>query len=143
MRVLLPARQIHLRLQDHYPDGSAPMNQHRRTAERRRRDQAMLAVVPLLLCVVIAVLASSRTGVVEVGDTLWGDASGNGVQDQGEAGIPGTELELFIGAPYSRSSADGAPTSLYLLEEPCPSNQLGGCGLFEFRACRRVTWNSR
>lgn len=103
---------------------------HRRRAERSRLDRALLAVVPLLLCGVIAALASSRTGVVELGDTLWDDANGNGIQDAGEPGIPGAEEELFSGASCSGSSADAATTDAngnYLLEEPCPPKQLGGC----------------
>ena len=39
---------------------------------------------------------SATAMLVTIGDRIWADANDNGVQDSGEAGIPGVELELYL-----------------------------------------------
>ncbi len=44
-----------------------------------------------------------------IGDFVWNDANGNGVQDAGETGIPGVSVRLYQGSDYVKSdNTDGS-----------------------------------
>ncbi|KJK49147.1 hypothetical protein UK23_14965, partial [Lentzea aerocolonigenes] len=45
-----------------------------------------------------------------IGDRVWSDANGNGVQDAGEPGVPGVPVELFRQTPTGPVSAGTTTT---------------------------------
>ncbi|NND00467.1 MAG: hypothetical protein HKN85_09820, partial [Gammaproteobacteria bacterium] len=47
-------------------------------------------------------IANPGTGII--GDRVWSDANGNGIQDAGEAGIAGVTVELFDGSGVSQGT---------------------------------------
>jgi hypothetical protein len=48
-----------------------------------------------------------------LGDTVWEDLNGNGIQDDGEAGIPGIAVNLYDGSGALKGTTTTSETGLY------------------------------
>src|SRR5690606_36173905 len=68
-------------------------NHHRTFSLNRRRTITALALSVLIFSLMVAV---AWAGAVQVGDTVWHDLNADGVQDAGEPGLAGVELEIFL-----------------------------------------------
>ncbi len=69
---------------------------------------------------------TSVTGSSDLGDRVWSDVNKNGVQDQGEVGIPGVKVEL-----YQVTTPAGAAAAA----ETLVGNTItDGAGIYRFRA---------
>ncbi|MEZ4622389.1 MAG: SdrD B-like domain-containing protein, partial [Caldilineaceae bacterium] len=78
----------------------------------------------------------TRTGTAILGDRIWRDTDGNGVQDIGEPSIPGVAVELLLGCSGSTtvatttSNANGdylftnLPDDLYRIHVIAPAGRI-------------------
>jgi len=78
-----------------------------------------------------------------IGDTVYYDLNGDGVQNPGEAGIPGVTVELTYVDPVDGPQTLTAVTAAdgtYLFDEDADGNTLPVCGLHGHSGREHVTW---
>jgi hypothetical protein len=90
--------------------------------ETRRASEWLIRARPaLVIRTVVCALALPASAAINVGNRVWSDSNGDGIQDSGEPGLAGVGVQLWNSTKTSLLDSDTTDSSgAYLLVAPSP-----------------------